>query len=336
MDILFIFFTVLILFYLTIDTLNFTITLYSYGCEFMKKIYRVFIFECKMAFKNFFRHFALSLSAIMSVSITLILISIFLLITTNIRNFTYHVEDQIVIRATIDTILNEKQKQQLQEQITAMKNISHVEFYTGAQELEAYKKEYEKEVNVFHMYEGDTNPIKDSFLIEVKDHTAITQTSDAIQQLEGIVDVTYGGDHTNTMIEILEVIQKGSFLFLSLLLCIAILLIANKIKMSIYTRKAEIAIMRFVGASNWCIKFPMLIEGMWIGLFGSCIPICITIFGYNYLYTLLDGVLFSNMFQLLPTFPLLIQVILLLVFIGVMVGIIGNYFSVSKYLKWKR
>lgn len=316
--------------------LIFTITVYSYGCEYMKRIWRCFLFECKMAIKNFFRYFGLSISAIISVTVTLFLISIFLIITANLGNVTNYMEDEIIIRVTIDPILEKKKIDDLKNNIKLLENVKNVQYFTGNEELAEYKKEYADEESLFNMYDGKTNPIKDSFIIEVENHQYITTTSKRLSELDGIVDVNYGGDTTNTMIALFHVIQTGSLWFICLLMLIAIFLIVNKIKMSIYTRKSEVAIMRFVGASNWCIRFPMLIEGLGIGLVGSVLPICMTIFVYQNIYMSMQGIAVSNMFQLIPVFPFVMHISLLLLGIGVIVGIFGSYISTSKYLKWKR
>ena len=120
--------------------LIFTITVYSYGCEYMKRIWRCFLFECKMAFKNFFRYFGLSLSAMMSVTVTLVLISIFLIITANLGNVTYHMEDEIIIRATIDQVLEKTQIDTLKNKIKLLENVKDIQYFTGAEELAEYKK----------------------------------------------------------------------------------------------------------------------------------------------------------------------------------------------------
>lgn len=306
------------------------------GCEYMRKLWRYFLFQCKMAKNNLLRHLGLSLSAIFSVTITLMLISVFMLITLNLSNFTYYIEDEVLIRASIDQILTDDEQQELQQSIAALNNVESIEIYTGAEELEAYKNEYTDEQSLFSMYDGDTSPIRDTFIIQVNDKELISQTSEEVSNLQGIVSVNYGGDTTNTMIKAFHFIQQGSLVFISFLVLIAIFLIANKIKMSIYTRKSEIAIMRFVGASNWCIRFPMMLEGIVIGCIGAILPIAVTIYGYSYIYKLFDGILFTQMFQLMAIFPFTLYISLVLIVAGGFVGLIGSGFSTSKYLRWKR
>ncbi len=274
----------------------------------MKKLYRYIKFHLKMTYKNIVRHFGLTFSASVAVSITLILISVFMLLTNNLNSFTKHIEQQVTIRASIDTIVKDKQKQQLLHAIEQLNTVKHVTLSTGKEELENYKAEFQDDSTMFDMYEGKANPIRDTFLIEVKNGKDIQKTADKIENMKGIVSAEYGGDSTSGMISTFEKIREGGMIFIIFLIVIAVFLISNKIKMSIYTRKQEIAIMRFVGASNWAIKFPMMLEGVFIGILGSLVPVLLTIFGYQYVYTILGGTFMSNMFVLQTVFPMTLEI----------------------------
>ena len=302
----------------------------------MKKLYRYIKFHLKMTYKNIVRHFGLTFSASVAVSITLILISVFMLLTSNLNSFTKHIEQQVTIRASIDTIVKDKQKQQLLHAIEQLNTVKHVTLSTGKEELENYKAEFQDDSTMFDMYEGKANPIRDTFLIEVKNGKDIQKTADKIENMKGIVSAEYGGDSTSGMISTFEKIREGGMIFIIFLIVIAVFLISNKIKMSIYTRKQEIAIMRFVGASNWAIKFPMMLEGVFIGILGSLVPVLLTIFGYQYVYTILGGTFMSNMFVLQTVFPMTLEISGILILIGVLVGLVGIFFSTTRYLHWKR
>lgn len=259
-----------------------------------------------------------------------------MLITSNLTTFTYNIAEQVTIRASIDNILDRNEQEVLKKQIQAISGVKNITFSTGKEELESYKKEYENEKNLFSMYEGNSSPIQDTFLVEISKHADIKSINILIKELKGITSSEYGGEATNTLMNGLSAIRSGGIIFITFLVFIAIFLIANKIKISIYTRKYEIAIMRFVGASNWCIKCPMMIEGIVIGVLGSTLPIVLTVFGYQYLYDALNGSFFTTMFTLQKSLPLTIQISFILLAIGVLVGLSGSYFSTSKYLRWKR
>ena len=302
----------------------------------MKKLYRYFKFQLKMTGKNLARHFGLAMSAAFSVTITLVLISSFLLLTSNLSNFGENIQGQVTIGASIDPIVKQEEEAALQEKIEKMDNVKSVQLSTGDEELEAYKKEYADESSLFDMYEGETNPIRDTFVIEVKNSSKIADTTALIEKEKGIVKADYGGEATASMLETFSAVQKGSMIFIAFLILVALFLISNKIKMSIYTRKSEIAIMRFVGAGNWNIRFPMMLEGMIIGLIGAVIPIVLTIVIYQWIYDLGNGIMLSSMFTLQPVYPLTLHISILLAGIGILVGLIGSFFSTSRYLRWKR
>lgn len=302
----------------------------------MKKRYRYLILYLKTTFKNLKRNFGLALSASFSVSITLVLIALFAIISSNLNNITQNVEGQVTIRASVERALSADEKSVLQEQIQAIPEVKKIALSTGDEELQAYKDEYANESNLFSMYEGETNPIKDAYIIEVYDSSSLANVSTTLNEISGISNVEYGGDATSNMIQSFTTIRDGSVVFIIFLISVAVFLIANKIKMSIYTRKNEIAIMRYVGSSNTSIKLPMMLEGVFIGFFGSIIPVIITIWGYIAIYHEMGGNLVSNMFQLSPVYPLTINVSLLLIGIGAFVGLFGSMLSTTRYLHWKR
>ena len=138
------------------------------------------------------------------------------------------------------------------------------------------------------------------------------------------------------LIEILNSVRDSGLILVSVLGLLAIFLITNTIKMSIHSRMHEIQIMRTIGATNGFIRSPFLVEGLLIGLIGSIVPILITIFGYNYIYNSLNGVLLTNIFILRPAFPFVYQLSYLLTLLGISVGLLGSFISVSRYLRTVR
>lgn len=302
----------------------------------MKKIYRHIKFYIKQAMKSLRRHFGMTFSAATAISITLILISIFSLISANLANFTFNIEDQLTIRVSIDKLVTQEQRETLQQTITTLSGVKSVTYHSGDEELEAYKKEYQNDTNLFSMYEGTTSPIRDTFIVEANDATKLTAIHEEIMKLSGIVEAGYGGEATTQMLDAFEKIRDGSLVFIIFLVLVAAFLIGNKIKMSIFTRREEIAVMRNVGASNWFIKAPMMLEGICIGFLGAVLPIALTMVGYYYFYKTMQGIMLSNMFTLEQAFPLTLEISILLLAVGVFVGLTGSFVSTTKNLRWKR
>ena len=135
------------------------------------------------------------------------------------------------------------------------------------------------------------------------------------------------------MLGTFEIVNKLMYATVVILIVVTIFLIINTIKLTIYSRKREIEIMRVVGASNFAIKFPFVIEGMVLGFIGSIIPILLTIYLYSYAYNRLQGNVYSNIIKLMSPNSLVYIVSLILVIIGVIVGMLGSSGAVRKYLK---
>ena len=137
------------------------------------------------------------------------------------------------------------------------------------------------------------------------------------------------------LVNVFDVIKDGSIVIVIALIVVAAFLISNTIRVTIFSRKTEIDIMRLVGASNINIKIPFFFEGLFIGILGSIIPIAATMYGYTAIYDALDGgkLFGTSWITLVEPTPLVYNVSALLVLIGAVVGIIGSVGAVKKHLK---
>ena len=141
---------------------------------------------------------------------------------------------------------------------------------------------------------------------------------------------------TEQFIESLNLVRLGGFGIVAALGILAIFLISNTIKITIFARQDEIVIMRHVGATNGYIRTPFVLEGMVIGILGSIIPVLFTIVGYDFLYEAMGGKIITGMLTLLPVFPFSLYVSAILVIASLVVGLFGSLVSVNKNLRWKR
>ena len=288
----------------------------------------------KTAFLSIFRHVAMSLSASSAVTITLVLFSAFLMIAGNVSLFTNSIEDDLRIHVVANKdITKESDIASVQKQLEDISGVKKVTLSDKDAELELMIQEKGKE---FEMYRGKDNPLCNAYFVSVKDANQIQSISEQIKKLPAVKEAVYGGSSVSQMISVLNTIRSGGLIFVVLLTLLAVFLISNSIKMTIYARNTEISIMRNVGAANWYIKVPFMIEGMLIGFIGAIIPCILTYFGYQYLYELLNGQIVTSMFTLEPIIPFALEICGILVLSGMLVGLVGSFFSTTKYLHWKR
>lgn len=282
------------------------------------------------------RHLAMSISSIMAVMVTLFLVSLFLVLNVNLQQISDSVQAKVQIHVQINNEVDLTGIGDLKRSILEISGVVAVEYSDKDDELSHFIESYGEEGKIFEMYRGEKNPLKNAFIIEVTDGNQIENVSNRIKVLPGIESVNYGGLNALKLIDILNSIKDSGLILVLVLGILAIFLITNTIKMSIHSRMNEIQIMRTIGATNGFIRAPFLVEGILIGFFGAIIPIIISIVGYKYLFDSMNGVLLSSIFVLKPVFPFVYQLSYLLILLGVLVGLLGSFISVSRYLRTVR
>ncbi len=298
-------------------------------------MFRMISRHFKEAFQGIFRHFAMAVSSASAVTFTLVLVSLLTLIVGNISQITKNIEESIAIYATISEEVNEDEIPSLQRQLEKIEGIISVEYSDKDAELDRWIASQGENGEYYESYRED-NPLPRAFLIRVASGYSLTAINDRIRQVHGMQDSEFGGVTTENFMKILAGVRRIGYLIIAALTILAIFMISNTIKITIYNRNKEISIMRQVGASNSYIRQPFVIEGMFIGIMGAIISVIVTIVSYRYVYQEMGGKLLSNVLSLLPVNPFAYQVSAFLVLIGIVVGLIGSFLSVNKYLRWRR
>ena len=305
----------------------------------MIQFFKSIPYHFNAAAKSIFRHLAMSLSAASAVTVTLVLMSAFLLVAGNVNNFTRSLENSVKIHVKISPTITDEETSSIGSELRGLSGVKLVEFSDKNEEFDLFINYIEStggSATYYQQYSGENNPLRNAFIVEVNDPSTIDDVRTQIMRIDGIEKAEYGGNSANDMIGAFDSIRNGGAIFILVLSFLAVFLISNTIKMTIYARNEEIAIMRNVGAANWFIKTPFMIEGMMLGFLGSLMPILFTVIAYDYLYKALGGVFFTDMFPLSTVWPFTGYVSLTLIGTGVLVGLVGSFLSVSKYLRWKR
>lgn len=298
--------------------------------KFFRSLKRYF----RDAAKSVIRNFSLSLASISCITITLIVVAFSIVLSYNVEKMTEHVSSNISIVVFLDGESTEDDLKQIKASIDRLDNVDSITFKSKQEYAEETKEMDERFSLIVDSWTEDTIPLLDSYEVKVKDIDLIGDTADKIKKMDKIFSVNYGEEYIESVITIFGVIEKVCIGGVIALVLVTAFLIANTIKLAIFSRKTEIEIMRLVGASNMSIKIPFIIEGSFIGFLGTIIPIIIMSYGYNSLYNYLGGQLFSSSLgKLVEPFPFILWSSLLLLLIGLLVGMFGSYRAVKKYLK---
>ena len=295
------------------------------------RAFRIFFRSIRDALKSVVRNFSLSFASIMCTTITLILVAVAVVAAANVNNATKLIEDELTIVTYLKKDVTEEQIDNIKSEISSYKNVEEVTF-KSKDEWKLEMSEYDDSFKTVLDY-LDENPLMDSFVLKVNDVKKLSETSEYIKAINGVNTVKYGEGMVEQVISVFDIVQKIVVVVVIALVVVTSFLISNTIKLTIFSRRNEIEIMRLVGASNITIKLPFLFEGFIIGLIGSIIPVCITIYGYVILYSRMHGKLFSNMIMLIKPYPFVFWVSLIVIAIGALVGMYGSIKAVRKYLK---
>ena len=299
----------------------------------MMKLIRMLFRGIRDAFKSVFRNFSLSIASVSCISITLIVVAIALVASLNVNSFTESIKKDVTIVVFVDSKATDLEFTNIYDKIKDIDNVDTVTPKTKEQEKEEMMKESDILASVMGDWDDDELPLKDSFTIKVKKLENIKDTVKEIKAIQLVDTVKYGENMVEKMITAFDFIEKVTIVIVLALVLVNIFLIVNTIKLTIFSRKREISIMRLVGASNFSIKYPFVVEGMVIGMIGSIIPILLVIYGYTYLYAYFDGILFSRLIKLIEPQPFVYIVSLVVLGLGIIVGMIGSSRAVRKYLK---
>ena len=295
------------------------------------KALRILSRSIRDSFKSVFRNLPLSMASILCTTITLILVAIAIFLSYNVREVTTTLEHELTIVVYLKKEVTEEEKIEIQNDLKTMDNVDNYKLKTK----EEWKAEMKKESDTLNTTLDylEENPLLDSVIVTVKDVKDLKETAERLRNYDYVSSAEYGEGMVENIIGIFDAISYGTIIMVVALVCVTAFLIANTIKLTIFSRKTEIEIMRLVGASNTAIKLPFVFEGFILGVLGSLIPVALSIYGYTILYSQTGGYVFTKIITLVKPFPFVLYVSLILLGIGSVVGMLGSWWAVRKHLK---
>lgn len=297
------------------------------------KAFRIIGRSIRDALKSIFRNFSLSLASISCITITLLVVAISMVLSYNAENVSGLIKKDFSVYVFIDNKSTQEQVEKVKEEVSKVDNIDTYEYETKKQVAEDFKKSSPIFKSIIENWTEEENPFSDIIAIKVKDLNKINSTAVELKKIENVNLVKYGEGIVEQMLNILDTVGTVLVGIVVALVLVTIFLVSNTIKLTIFSRRKEIEIMRLVGSSNINIKLPFVIEGLFLGVLGSLIPIILTIYGYNKLYIYMTANNISPFLQLIKPLPFIYTISLILLGIGTLVGAFGSANSVRKYLK---
>jgi cell division transport system permease protein len=284
----------------------------------------------KEALHNIWVNRMMSLASISILTVCLLLLGTSLLISFNINNIISQIENQNQIMVILSDNLNADSITNVGNQIKALPNVRDCIFVSKQQALDEQEKTMGKYADLLAGFEND-NPLPNSYNVELKNMNDFTQTVNAIGKISGISEIKQHADIAVKLNNIKSVINMIGFWLFAILTLVSLFIISNTIKVAMFVRKREVNIMKFVGATDWFIRFPFLFEGLIIGIISSTLACAVLYLIYSVLLT--NAVAQTQILQLVNYKNMYAYIFFGYYCAGIVVGTLGSIISVRRHLK---
>ncbi|ARD49087.1 cell division protein FtsX [Sporosarcina sp. P37] len=281
------------------------------------------------SFKSLSRNGWMTFASVSAVTVTLLLIGVFVIIMMNLNQLADNIENDVEIKVVAEQEATKEQVQELLKEVKETPGVAEVKYSSSEQELNQMIQSFGEE---FALYKQD-NPLGDALYIKADDPKKTASIAKEISTYKYTYDVEYGEGKVEKLFNVLKIGRNVGLILILALLFTAMFLISNTIRLTIVARRTEIDIMKLVGATDSFVRIPFMLEGVWLGIFGAVIPIALMTTFYSQLYTFWEGRLQNELFHLLDPSPFLLQLNGLLLFVAVFIGVWGSFMSVRKFLR---
>ncbi|HPL53710.1 MAG TPA: permease-like cell division protein FtsX [Bacillota bacterium] len=290
-------------------------------------------FFIREGFRSIKRNRTMSAAAITSVIASLLVIGIFFVIVLNIDFAATKLESQIEMMVYLNDGLSQNIINTMSTEIKSVNGVKSVEFISKAVALKNLEKNWGENSYLLEGLDGD-NPLPDAFLITLSDPDQASGVAMSISAISNIEKVVYGKEELAKLLNTTYVLRMSSLLIILILLFISIFIIANTIKLTLYARRREIGIMKFVGATDWFVRMPFIIEGIVVGVIGAVSASIMLGAAYYYCSNLVKNQMIGFMsISIMPFNQIISSMVALLITIGVVIGATGSLISVRKFIR---
>lgn len=279
--------------------------------------------------RGIFLHGFMSFAAIWVTVACLLIMGTFGLVLYNLNEMIVELEQENEMLVYIDETYSEAEAKSVGSQINQIANVHNAQFVSREQAVENFVDEMQDE----DLFDGlDPSTFRDRFVITLEDNSKMRETEAAIRSIEGVADVSVHYEIQEGFQTVQRILNIASVIIIAVLLVVSMLIISNTVKLAMYDRRDEIAIMKMVGATNGFIRFPFVIEGFLLGIFGAAVAFFLEWGLYNGMVNWIGTVDSLNLLDFVPFTDLLWPMVATFGAAGLFVGIFGSFASIRKFL----
>lgn len=284
----------------------------------------------KEVYTSFKRNIWMTLASILTVVLSLFILGFFSIVILNLNKMADTLESQVQISVYLKDDLSQEEIDETKETLSKIEGLQDIKFTTREEAMENFKERLGDQQFLLDALD-DTNPLPDSFSLTVTSPQQVKTIADTVVALDSVESASYSQDIINHLFNLTHLIRLIGVALIILLTGAAIFIISNTIRLTVFARRKEIAIMKYVGATDWFIRWPFLLEGICLGFIGGGLA---TIFLYI-VYNQVTQEIYEAMafFPLIPQHPFINYISLAILVAGIIIGALGSTISLKRFLK---
>lgn len=287
-------------------------------------------YHIKEGFRSIFTHGLMSFASVCMIVACLLIMGSFSLVAVNINHMLSDLEDENEFLAYVDDSYTEEEARSLQTRLESIPNVSVVTFISREEALQNFRNE---QGNAALFQDLDPSTLRDRYSIHVEEIEGLSDAAAQVEQVEGIAEVRASLEIADGFVMLRNVASAIAIILVVMLVVISIFIIANTIKLATFTRREEIAIMKMCGATNWFIRWPFLVEGVLLGLFGGVLAYLAQWGIYGLIGKAMQESGILSIITMIPYANMASTVLLVFLGVGFVIGAGGSALAIRKFLK---
>jgi len=283
----------------------------------------------KEGFKGIFLHGFMSFAAVCVTVACLVIVGSFSILAYNLDVMVEDLNQTSEILAYVDLDLSDAEARSIGTKINLLDNVMQSTFVSREEALEDFIEDHDGDSAFSGVQAAD---LRHRYVVTLEDNLLMKQTEEQLKQLPGIAKTKAAYELAEGFSTIQSVLHIVSYAVIAVLLVVSLLIISNTVKLAMYDRKDEIAIMKMVGATNGFIRLPFIVEGFTLGMIGAILAFGLEWVGYDAMVQKISSVDSLQLFKLVPFQELLIPMVIVFAGAGMFVGIVGSWTSIRKFM----
>ena len=276
------------------------------------------------------RNNLMSFASITTVAISLVILGLFLIMVMNLNNMAAHLESQVQINVYLEDNLSEAERYEIGNNIKKIKGVEEITFVTKDEAIERFRERLGEQKYLLDALD-DANPLPYSYEVKLTLPEQVKSAAAEIAEYPGVKTAKFGQEAIEQLFKLTHMIRVFGVVLILFLVFATLFIISNTIRLTVFARRKEIGIMKYVGATDWFIRWPFIMEGMALGFGGALIATLVLRTSYS---AITNQIYQSFMFlPLIPQYPFLTNLTILLIVLGMIIGALGSAISLKKFMK---